>query len=192
MNQESEMEQEEHIQGEGASPPPAVLFCGLIYSGHIELRRVLTELTEVWGPVDFVGRKISFSYTNYYDDEMGSNLFRKFVMFQKLVPQEGLPDLKGASRTLETRFLCSNGGRMVNIDPGLFLSDKLVLATTKPSANRPYLGHGVYADVMLVFENKSYRALRWTYPDYAEEETLRMLNTLRKRYRFRSRWNAQS
>jgi len=62
------------------------------------------------------------------------------------------------------------------------LPDKLVLATTKPCGHRPYLGQGIYADLTLTYQNKSYQPLPWTYPDYAAQEIIQMFNHLRKQF----------
>ena len=137
---------------------------------------------QTWGELEYVSRRLPFTYTGYYEEEMGERLARKFVTFLNPVGQDSLPALKWCAKRIEGLFLNPAGGRRVNIDPGLLLPDKLVLATTKPCAHRPYLSDGVYADLTLTFNNGSYRALPWTYPDYASEETIQMLNTLRTRH----------
>ncbi len=163
-------------------PPKARLFCGLIYTPEMDMNKILLTLKQEWGEVICLSRSFPFSYTKYYQKEMGDLLQRKFLTFRKLVAQASLPKLKWKAKSLEGGFLNRSGGRQVNIDPGLLLSDKLVLATTKPCAHRPYLGKGIYADLTLVYQHKSYKPLPWTYPDYAAQETLQMFNGLRKHY----------
>lgn len=160
-------------------PPPARIFCSLIFTPELVLTETLDALIQVWGPLEYVSRRLPFSYTKYYAKEMGDLLSRKFVTFLNRVSQDSLHVLKGSANRVERLFLNAAGGREVNIDPGLLLPDKLVLATTKPCAHRPYLSDGIYADLTLVFQNGSFQALPWTYPDYASEETIHMLNTLR-------------
>jgi hypothetical protein len=46
------------------------------------------------------------------------------------------------------------------------------------------LGKGVYADLTLVYRNKEYQSLDWTYPDYRSEEIKRLMKTLREKYIF--------
>jgi hypothetical protein len=113
---------------------------------------------------------------------MGSPLSRKFATFQDEVDQEALPRLKWQAKRVEGAWLGPTGGRRVNIDPGLLLPERLVLATTKPFAHRPYLGKGIYADVTLVYRKKGYRPMEWTYPDFRAPRTLTMVNRLRERY----------
>jgi len=164
-------------------PSKAKLFCSLIYQERLVLEDVLTLLCGEWGEAEFISPRFPFSHTSYYEEEMGSHLVRKFLTFEGTHEQDALPGLKWTAIGVERKFLESGRGRRVNIDPGLLMPDKLVLATTKSSAHRPYLGRGIYADLTLLFHNKSYRPLPWTYPDYASEETLKMLNSLRNRYR---------
>jgi hypothetical protein len=174
-----------------AAARPAVLFCGLIYAPGLETAALLDRLTAVWGNLEFVSAPVPFSYTTYYHDEMGVPLVRRYLTFQRPVPQEDLPLVKETSGTLETAFPNAAGGRTVNIDPGLLLPERLVLATTKPAGHRPYLGRGVYADLTLLYQRGSYRALPWTYPDYADPRTLEMLNRLRTRHRTQERWRSE-
>ncbi len=169
------------------SPPLAKIFCGFIYVPDLNLADVLRGLAEMWGPVEFISRRIPFVYTRYYEREMGPSLWRKFVTFQKEVEQDRLPFLKLEARGVERAFAHDSARRRVNIDPGLLLPERLVLATTKPFSHRPYLSKGVYADLTLVYRQKSFRPLEWTYPDYAEPDTLGMMNRLRERCCLRKR-----
>lgn len=168
-------------------PPAAILFCGLITTGDVDAGSVLRGLEQAWGPLAFVGRSFPFDYTTYYHREMGSPLFRRFVTFQRPVEQDALPGLKQEAMRVEAVYRSAGGGRKANIDPGLLLPERLLLATTKPAAQRPYLGRGVYADLTLVYHAKSYRPLDWTYPDYAADETVQQLNRLRRGFLLRKR-----
>jgi hypothetical protein len=58
----------------------------------------------------------------------------------------------------------------------------LVLATGKNCAHRIYLDRGIYADLTLVFHQKAYRPLPWTYPDYGDERVRGWLGVLRQKY----------
>jgi hypothetical protein len=166
-------------EGGYTSPPKAKTFCGLIYVPDLDLGEVLRSLEWTWGPVEFISQRFPFDYTRYYDREMGFPLLRKFVTFREEVEQEALPEMKWEAKRVEGNFLHPTGGRRVNIDPGLLLPDRLVLATTKPCAHRPYLARGVYADLTLVYRDNSYQPLEWTYPDYAASQTVNMMNSLR-------------
>ena len=170
------------------TPRKAKLFCSLIYAECGTLDMVLERLEGLWGQIEFISARMDFSHTRYYEKEMGSPLYRKFLTFVHCIEQEVLSDTKWTAMEVEREFLAPQGGRSVNIDPGLLLPDKLVLATTKPCAHRPFLGKGIYADLTLIFEHGSYCVLPWTYPDYAASETRTMFNILRNRHRVESRW----
>jgi hypothetical protein len=58
----------------------------------------------------------------------------------------------------------------------------LILATGKGYAHRPYLRDGIYADLTLIYRDKSFHSLPWTYPDYAGEEVIGMLTRIRGKY----------
>lgn len=175
--------------GGTGSPQPveAKLFCALLYTGDLPLREVLGALQAEWGEIEFLGPQWPFSHTSYYDSEMGAPLFRRFLTFETPQEQDSLPRLKWKAKEMESRFARPDGRRRVNIDPGLLLPDKLVLASTKRAAHRPYLGHGIYADLTLLFHAGSYQALPWTYRDYASEEGRSIFNALRLRYRMQKR-----
>ena len=95
--------------------------------------------------------------------------------------------MKWEAKRVEASFRNERGGRRVNIDPGFLLPERLMLATTKPFSHRPYLGRGIYADVTLIYRDKSYRPLEWTYPDYGAPDTLQLLNNLREHCLLRRR-----
>ena len=80
-------------------------------------------------------------------------------------------------------MLSSNNKRRVNIDPGYISLDKLVLFTTKNYSHRIYLNEGIYAEVTLKFERKSFVPLPWTYPDYKTLEYIDFFNKIRETYK---------
>ncbi len=130
----------------------------------------LQDLVRLFGPMDFVTQPEPFSYTSYYEKEMGGGLLRVYGSFESLVDPETLPEIKWITNEMEERTAV-NGCRRVNIDPGLLSEERLVLATGKNYTHRIYLRKGIYADLTLIFRNGAYRALPWTYPDYADPRT---------------------
>lgn len=162
--------------------PEAVKLVASVLSADRDIMaEALEALADRFGPFDFISRHLPFEYTDYYREEMGECLFRRFVSFEEPVRPDELPAIKHATNDMETRF-GDKGRRRVNIDPGYLSRYQLVLATGKPYAHRPYLRDGIYADVTLVFRNRSFQALEWTYPDYAGEASRRLFTVLRERY----------
>jgi hypothetical protein len=162
-------------------PKLAKLFVSVISAAPERIARVLVELADRYGPMDFVSAVLPFDYTDYYYAEMGAPLRRRFASFVRLVSQRDLVRIKEETNEVE-RKTSEGGRRSVNIDPGYLLAERLVLATGKNCAHRIYLDHGIYADLTLVFHQKAYRPLPWTYPDYGDERVLGWLRFLRQKY----------
>jgi hypothetical protein len=153
-----------------------------LFSGDARLLgEALRALSEKYGRPDFISAPGPFDYTDYYAKEFGGSLIRRFVSFERLIRPELLPDIKNWTNSLELS-LAEDARRRVNIDPGYIAKAHLVLATGKGYAHRPYLRDGIYADLTLLYQGKSFQALPWTYPDYAGREVMGMLARIRERY----------
>ena len=162
-------------------PPRARLVGGLIFSGDIDLYLLMDQLEETFAPVADMSRQVRFSWTSYYEKEMGPDLYRRFLAFECLVPQDCLPEMKSNAIALEDRWKI-HGKRRVNIDPGILTAERLVLATTKNFTHRIYLSRGIFADLTLVFRKGEFRPLDWTYPDYRESWSISFWGRVRDAY----------
>ena len=154
----------------------AVLLADSALAGSVR-GRVGSEL----GDVDWASELLDFGFTRYYEDEMGSRLFRLFLSLKELVDPAELARLKLATNALERDFTVG-GRRRVNLDPGLLSSSRFILASTKDSSHRVPLGGGIYAEVTLMFERGAWRPVEWTYPDYASDAYREILREVRARY----------
>jgi len=164
-----------------ASPRPAKLLVGF-FMAHQQLAGTLMERLEAhFGPIDLVSRWLPFDFTDYYTREMGTPLYRRMVAFKRLVDQDALPDIKHLTNALETEFMCK-GSRVVNIDPGYLLLERLVLATGKNFSHRIYLRRGIYADLTLMYRKGRFQSLPWTYPDYMDDHLQDFLLKVRTKY----------
>jgi hypothetical protein len=153
-----------------------------LFSPERELiERVVRELSEILGPVDWISPEFSFNRTKYYAREMGWPLYRRFISFETLVPPEYLVEIKLKTNEVEAHYCCE-GNRRVNIDPGFISPERLILATGKNYVHRVYLSKGIYADLTLLFQRGSFRPLEWTYPDYADPEIRGLFDEVRKQY----------
>jgi hypothetical protein len=83
------------------------------------------------------------------------------------------------TNAIEVKYRNEEGGRTVNIDPGLLSLSSLILASTKNYAHRIYLGQGIYAEITLIYKNHRFNALDWTYPDYQEDSALEFFQRAR-------------
>jgi hypothetical protein len=162
--------------------PEAVKLIASLFSGDEKLLgAALHALSDRYGGADFISAPVPFAYTDYYEKEFGCSLIRRFVAFERLIRPESLPDVKVWTNALEERFK-AEGCRKVNIDPGYLAKAHLILATGKGYTHRPYLREGIYADLTLVYREKSFHSLPWTYPDYAGSEAIDMLIRIRQKY----------
>jgi hypothetical protein len=157
------------------------LFAGLIFSREQVYLETRYTLEKKFGKSDFESRILPFNCTQYYQKEFGANLKRRFLSFKKLVNAEDLAQIKIITNRIEKRF-SQQGRRQVNIDPGILSLAKIALATTKDYKHRIYLNKGIYAEVTLYYQDKSYRSWEWTYPDYKTPEYIQIFNTIRKIY----------
>jgi Domain of unknown function (DUF4416) len=160
--------------------PVKLIFSVLATEAEI-LNNIVALLSDAYGQPDFISAQMSFNYTDYYCSEMGENLIRRFMSMEKLIKPETLPDVKLATNEIENKSAQSNR-RRVNIDPGYISQAHLILATGKGYTHRPYLREGIYADLTLIYQDKKFHSLPWTYPDYAEEEQLKMIGKIRSKY----------
>jgi Domain of unknown function (DUF4416) len=156
----------ERLKDERPNDDPVKLVVGLLSADRKLLEQALSALAEGFGTVSVKSPEIPFSFTDYYEKEMGPNLIRQWVGFHGLIESEQLSDSKTTTRSLEKRFLGPNNKRRVNLDPGTLSLHNLVLASTKGFAHRIYLRDGIYADLTLLFQSGKFQPLPWTYPDY--------------------------
>jgi hypothetical protein len=162
-------------------PQPAKLVISMFMHDRQAIAPVIGDLCDDLGAVDMVSPWMRFNHTEYYTAEMGSPLYRRMVVFRKLIEQQDLADIKHHTNRLEARY-ADNGRRRVNIDPGYMLPERFVLATGKNYSHRIFIGKGIYADLTLVYHSGSFQPLEWTYPDYREDRMRSYLNATRRKY----------
>jgi len=165
-------------------PRSVKLVVGMIFAQDKFFHNAKKELIKKYGEVDFESYSLPFIYTNYYREEMGDRLWRKFISFKSLIDPEKIVTVKIFTNKLEEMFFFpGTSKRQVNIDPGYLDLAKLVLATTKDFAHRVYLDKGIYAEVTLRYsKDEGFRPWNWTYPDYRSREYLDVFNHIRKIY----------
>ncbi len=161
---------------------PVLLFCGVLASDRAKMDSVLAVLEQELGSVLSSSGIIPFDYTDYYVKEIGSNILRCYLGFDRLIDPFDLYDIKRETNKIEQDYVV-DGNRMVNLDPGYISKAKLVLATTKDATHRIYGGNGIYAEATLYFEDKTYHPWKWTYPDYKDKKNIDFFNRLRQEYK---------
>ncbi len=165
-----------------AVPAPAKLLASVIYRDEERFAAARDLFAERIGAVERVSDPFPFDFTEYYAREMGTPLVRRFVVAADLAARDALADAKAAAERIE-EALAVGGRRTVNVDPGHLTEESFILATGKNYSHRVYLRDGVFADLTLVYRTGAYRALPWTYPDYASEAVRAFLGEVRAAYR---------
>ena len=160
---------------------PARLLVSMLAAAEPPRVEALRRLVERLGPLVYLSQPLEFSYTAYYQREMGGPLTRRLAAFRDLLPSCRLPEVKRLCVALEAE-LARDGRRRVNLDPGMLSADSLVLASGKPQAHRLALAEDVWGEITLLYHHGQFHGLLWTYPDYAAERMRRLLAGLRGRY----------
>lgn len=128
---------------------------------------VVDNLVDYFGPADYLGKWYPFIHTNFYSAEMGVNLKRSFISFERLMAPELLYKAKYWCNKVEERFK-KDGKRTVNLDPGYVDYFKLVLASGKFGNHRIALAKGCWADFIMMYSKGKWQALPWCFPDFLE------------------------
>lgn len=158
------------------------LFTAVTFRDQTVYEKIQTILVEQFGEIDLASEIYDFNFTDYYTAEMGANLKKQFLGFQKLIHPESLVEIKLWTNEIEQKNSI-DGRRQVNIDPGYITGANVVLATTKNYSHRIYLGKGIYGDVHLRFRKGKFEVSEWTYPDYQQPLAIDFFTQLRERYR---------
>jgi hypothetical protein len=160
---------------------PVKLIMGIIACSEELSEKAALSLQKLWGKIDLRSPIIKFNFTDYYREEMGKNLLRQWLSFEKLINPEEISAIKIKTNKIEQEISIGNK-RKINLDPGYADGAKLVLASTKNYSHRIYLDGGIYAEVTLIYEKNAFRQLAWTYPDYKSETALKFLSEARIKY----------
>lgn len=158
--------------GKPRTPPPVLLLCGLIGQDMDLLRRARGLLVRRYGPVALESPVWPFDQTDYYREEMGPDLLRWFLVFERPIAPDALAGIKRETNAIEQRIAEDCAAleltRPVNLDPGYIDLGKLVLATTKDRSHRVYLGAGIFAESTLHYVHGEWQPWPWTFPDYRQ------------------------
>lgn len=165
--------------GTPKQPKKALLLVAALCADSAVYDEACTMLEGMYGPVIMESPAMPWDYSEYYGDEMGDRLFRRFLFFETLIDEGMLAGVKVATNELEHHFAV-DGKRRINLDPGYVTQAKVVLASTKDYSHRMYIGQGIYAEVTLMYTKKQLQKGFFTYSDYLDERTLRTMTLARR------------
>ncbi len=153
---------------------------GLIATSQTALDKAIEAITTRWGTIDEKTVPIPFTFSKYYNREMGDGLLRQWLSLEQLILPDALAPMKHMTNEMEDSFRI-NSKRSVNIDPGYLGLSKLVLASTKDFSHRIYIGNQIYEETTLLFRANKFWALPWSYADYQTELSIKFLTESRDR-----------
>ncbi len=152
-------------------PESGILLCGIIRRPEISRKTIISKLETEFGPVAEQSKEFPFYLTTYYEPEMGKNLLRSFLTFEKYISPKNHAKIKIKTNEIESEFI-KNGCREINLDPGLLTAHNLSLTTGKDFSHRIYIRDGIFAEVTLIVKKGKLAPLPWTYADYQLPEVL--------------------
>jgi hypothetical protein len=165
--------------GSPTPPEKALLFIGTLFFNEDYYVEARQSLERIFGEIVMETPAIRWDFSDYYKDELGEPIYRRFMFFKNLMEQENLSTIKLTTNEVE-KNLSSDGKRNINLDPGYLTPAKIVLASTKDYSHRIYLKDGIYAEVTLIFKKGQFIPHINTYKDYQDEKYLRIFMMARK------------
>lgn len=151
-------------------PPPPTLQLVAVFSRHAQvLDWAAHTIAATWGEIGLASPRFDHSETRYYEAEMGSGLWKQFLILDRWYDPAQLAASKLQSNAWEEEIARTGQfpeSRPLNVDPGYVTLHKLVLASAKDRAHRIYLRDGIYAEECLYYLDHAWQTRPWTYPDY--------------------------
>lgn len=141
-------------------------FAAILTSDTSLLPDVLSKLKDRFGEIDHKSDWVPFTFTDFYEEEMGKDLKRCIVSFEKILPSQSLPKAKKWTQEVENDFKTGEN-RKVNIDAGYIDYCKLVLVSGKFGGHKIALTDECFADMIMDFQKGSWRPFSWCFPDFA-------------------------
>jgi len=186
----------DQLMGIARSPLPVKLFVGMLTAEKALFDEIAEACSSAYGPIDATSDIFAWNRSDYYQDELGAGIVRKFLFFEQLADPSILPSMKHFTNKLENSYAVKNGPAMkrrINLDPGYITEAKVVLASTKDFAHRIYIGGGIYAEVTLRYaaKERSFEPLVHTYPDFREKTHIQLFNVSRRSLRTTLQVSAQ-
>jgi hypothetical protein len=166
-------------------PIPVKLFIGMLSPEPALFDKCADIVCAEYGTIDFQSDIVPWSDSDFYQEEMGAGILRKFIFFERLMDPDDLASIKVNTINIERSLAVqteNRARRRINLDPGYVTEAKVVLATTKDYSHRLYIGEGIYAEVTLRYGNKdrSFVPFPYTYPDYSSETNIHLFNKIRE------------
>ena len=165
-------------------PKPAKLVVGILAANENLLTAAQDILRKKFGGCDVVSEIWPFVHTDYYQQQAGENIIKRYLSFEKLISPGKIAKIKHITNKMEVKLASKFNGsldRPVNIDPGYIETSKLVLATTKDFSHRIYIGKKMWAEVTLTYHKGQWLSYRYTFPDHKEDRYHKFFSQAREK-----------
>ena len=146
---------------------PGKALIGVLFQKEDIYQQFLRHLETIEVEIELESEIYKFDSTDYYQEEMGSGLYRIFLSLKGLYPVEQSVSLKNETNSWENEWK-EAGKRTLNIYPGYLDLHKVMLLSGKEGPQKIYLGGGIWADLNLIRKAGRFEALPWTFPDLRE------------------------
>jgi len=146
---------------------PGKALIGVLFQKDEIYQQFLRHLETIEVEIELESEIYKFDSTDYYQEEMGSGLYRIFLSLKGLYPVEQSVSLKNETNSWENEWK-EAGKRTLNLDPGYLDLHKMVLLSAKEGPQKIYLGRGIWSDLNLIRKAGRFEALPWTFPDLRE------------------------
>ena len=146
---------------------PGKALIGVLFQKEDIYQQFLRHLETIEVEIELESEFYKFDSTDYYQEEMGSGLYRIFLSLKGLYPVEQSVSLKNETNSWENEWK-EAGKRTLNLDPGYLDLHKVVLLSGKEGPQKIYLGGGIWSDLNLIRKAGRFEALPWTFPDLRE------------------------
>ena len=146
---------------------PGKALIGILFQKDDIYQQFLRHLETIEVEIELESEIYKFDSTDYYQEEMGSGLYRIFLSLKGLYPVEQSVSLKNETNSWENEWK-EAGKRTLNLDPGYLDLHKVVLLSGKEGPQKIHLGGGIWADLNLIRKAGRFESLPWTFPDLRE------------------------
>lgn len=163
-------------------PKKVMLFIGTLFNQNGNYYQSIKILEKIYGKILMESPLKKWDYSDYYANELGTPIHRRFIFFKELISEEDIADIKLETNKIEA-MLSIDGKRTINLDPGYIGLSKIVLVTTKDYSHRIYIKNGIYGEVTLIYRKNSFVPQSFTYRDYTDEQHIKVFNLARDIYK---------
>ena len=146
------------------------LFLAIMYKEEKVLKEALKYIERDIGTVFFKMKDYGFNFTDYYKEEFGSELKKTILVFDRKIKKDELVEIKVLCWQIESDFADENGKRAIDIDPGYFNEEEVVLASFRGKDFKEDLGDGVFAHKVLEFEDGNVKDFFHTFSDFKSKD----------------------